>query len=352
MISERNVDFKDDHGILQQIAAFSKDTIKSAVFVKAREKTQVSLACQNMPYTKWNAQDIKPVPIEEYDYILRPRPQFKPMEGDWVRLAKGTYQGDLALVSDVDTETGTCTVYYMPRLDLDALRQGGQGVDMSSTAESRRDRSPQAYFNPHVVMSARGERTVQVIDVEGQVYRHKGVLYKHGLREETNVSFKKLVQTTVTPTYEELLAFHKAGMLNLDQLGRTMKTLISHSYKEGARVMVYMGEQQGLTGRIKEQVDQYSTCIEFNNDAGYGTVVVPSKFVVAMKFDIGERVKVIHGDRMGEEGFVVEKSNEDVTILVSKTGETVPFQNMNNTVWQTNNPTITVYQTLQRGRTS
>jgi len=63
------------------------------------------------------ANKISLVPEEDYEALKRSPTVFIPEE--WVRLAKGKYRGDLALVTEVDTANRTCKVFYVPRLDLD-----------------------------------------------------------------------------------------------------------------------------------------------------------------------------------------------------------------------------------------
>jgi ribosomal protein L24 len=78
-------------------------------------------------------------------------------------------------------------------------------------------------------------------------------------------------------------------------------------------VTIIAGQQKGIKGVVKERVDQNTLRVGFGTDHS-STVDVPNQFVKVSDYEMGDTVKVIHGDGKGVEGLVVEVTEEGVIL--------------------------------------
>jgi transcription elongation factor SPT5 len=254
------------------------------------------------------------VPEEEYYALFRSPTVFVPEE--WVRLAKGKYKGDLALVTNVDKVHRTCKAFYVPRLDLD-------GKTKSISRGKRKMQPQQVLFDPIVVKSAK--KRVNTIDKRQNIYKYGKKTYVRGLIMEEELSFDDVVQTRVIPTYEEFYMFHKSGILDIQQYDRILSIIEAHSVKEGTKVTVILGQQQGLKGTVKELVDQSTVRIEptAEDGANSSTVDVPIEYIKISDYEMGDWVVVVRGEKKGMKGLVVETRHGCVVIHDGKSKQTV-----------------------------
>src|SRR5690349_19180323 len=87
---------------------------------------------------------VKLVPIKEMvDVMTVSKKQISVKRGDWVRVKRGVYLGDIAQVEDVDEARGRVIVKLIPRLDYSGT---------SKDDKKRKTRMPARFFNPEDVM--------------------------------------------------------------------------------------------------------------------------------------------------------------------------------------------------------
>jgi transcription elongation factor SPT5 len=296
--------------------AFTAPLVQSIVYVRARSKDDILEACRRTALSSVRSynNNISLVPEEEYEASKRSPTAFIPE--DWVRIAKGKYRGDVAFITDVNADSRTCKAYYVPRLDFDAKGK-------TSSRGGRRVQPQQALFDPVVVQSA--NKRITIVDEQQKIYKYGKKIYTRGLVTEEELSFDKVVQTRVHPTYEEFFLFHKTGILDLEQYHRTLRNIIAHTLKEGTRVTVITGQQKGLKGTVKELVDQDTVRVDFTIDDGATslTVDIPNLYLKVSDYEIGDVVEVIQGDKLGAKGLVVEVTEGCVVIHDGKSKETV-----------------------------
>jgi transcription antitermination factor NusG len=293
---------------------FVSSFVSSAVFVQAQSREKIILACRDISSAMANRLTL--VPEDEHEALKRKPKAFIPE--DWVRFRKGKFIGDVALVREVDESKRTCKAFYIPRLDLD-------GKGKTASKGEKRIRPQQALFDPTVVRSARGGARVFTVDEQQNVYKYRGHTYTHGLRTEDCLSLDSVIQTTVTPTYEELLVFQKTGIIDIGQYNSTLNKITANSLKEGMKVTVITGQQAGLKGVVKELVDQDTIRIQCGTEDPASTLTfdIQNKYVKLSDYEIGDSIKVIRGDREGVEGLVVEVIEACVVIYDGKLKETV-----------------------------
>jgi transcription elongation factor SPT5 len=193
-------------GISAAIAAQSKGRI----YVESFHEPSVLEAIQNVRGILFST--LRLVPIGDMTTVLTVTPAKKPVQkNDWVRMTRGHYKGDLALVRAVKESGLKCIVQCVPRLDY-AL------ADLSpeeARIRRRTVRPPQKFFNAQEVASL-GRQTLRRqrfpgLDVycdyfEGNYY-HDGYL----LKEMTVGGMVKPLSEDDPPTLDELAKFQRRG---------------------------------------------------------------------------------------------------------------------------------------------
>jgi transcription elongation factor len=162
-------------------------------------------------------------------------------------------------------------------------------------------------------------RKVVVVNKQEKIYKFRSKTYRRGLREDKDVKIDKFVQTTATPTYEELYDFQKTGILCIEVYGRALRDIMALSFKEGSKVTIIAGPQTGLKGVVKELVDQSTIRVEFATDqTSFSTIDIPNQYVKVTDYKMGDLVKVTRGDRKDVVGLVVEATEEGIIIHAGK----------------------------------
>ncbi|KAJ8450312.1 hypothetical protein Cgig2_004769 [Carnegiea gigantea] len=113
---------------LHIISAIALDHLKNYIYIEAYKEAYVKEACKGM--RNIFARDVTMVPLKEMSNVLTVRSQeVNISRGDWVRLKRSTYTGDLAKVIDVDDVRRKVTVKVTPRLSSLSLSDRLEGVD-------------------------------------------------------------------------------------------------------------------------------------------------------------------------------------------------------------------------------
>ena len=98
---------------------------------------------------------LKLVPIKEMvDVMTVSKKSVSLQRGDWVRIKRGVYRGDVAQIYDVDEAKGRVTVKIIPRLDFnkeDVKPKDQYTPDGEKQKRKKAMRPPQRFFNPDEV---------------------------------------------------------------------------------------------------------------------------------------------------------------------------------------------------------
>jgi len=92
--------------------AFIAPLVHSTIYVCTRTKSNILLVCNQIVLSSVRMDKISVVPEEEYEAMKRILREFIPE--DWVRIVKGKYRGDVALITDMDHDHRTCKAFYIP----------------------------------------------------------------------------------------------------------------------------------------------------------------------------------------------------------------------------------------------
>lgn len=244
---------------LHIISAIALDHLKNYIYIEAYKEAHVKEACKGM--RNIFARDVTMVPLKEMSNVLTVRSQeVNISRGDWVRLKRSTYKGDLAKVIDVDDVRRKVTVKVTPRLSSLSLSDRLEGVDC---------------------------------------------FYK-------TVSLSSVATGDIQPSIEELENLREIGEAEVD-----MATLFEGKEKgcwiKGDPVIVVKGELKNMKGSVA-YVEGDIVHIKPKEKIPLKAVAV-HKRDLAKYFEPGCHVKVISGVREGASGMVVKVDQNKLVIL-------------------------------------
>lgn len=338
-------------------SAVAPDHLKGLLYVEAISAAQVEQAIRGLDLiTSYGG--IKPIELDEMTDVLQVgRRLDKQEKGNWVRVQRGMYKGDLAQVYRVP-EGGQDTqimIRMIPRLrmkrddgdeehedvddddDEDVLWDDDPSTALGKGKSAVKKRPPKMLFDKHQasryyasgddrVFPTRDQFSGVVFEMwSGDLYR-LGLLYK-------KVSIKTLmINDMVVPSAEELELWgaaemrikllaedpDTAGLVDAVDLREglflkeaALKTKRKTSIFKGDNVQVVQGEQAGLTG-IVVGFDAGVVLIQ----EGKGSLPVrAARADVVKSFKVGDHVKVIAGKDAGHSGVVVAVKGETLHLF-------------------------------------
>jgi transcription elongation factor SPT5 len=205
-------------------------------------------------------------------------------KNEWVRMTRGHYKGDLALVVAVRESGLKCIVQVVPRLDLAAL-----GLPPEEARIRRKTvRPPQKFYNEQEI-AALGHAALRhrqrfpgmdhMCDYFENNYYHDGYM----LKEVTVGSMVKPCTGENPPNLEELQQFRKRQSAN-DEMNDE-----NEGSKMAASLLDELSELQGKTGLVKSS----------SNNGGILT---------------GDKVEIVEGDLIGMKGKVMSMDGTTIKI--------------------------------------
>ena len=318
---------------------------KGRIYVESFSEPSVMEAIANIRGI-WQGRK-KLVPISDMTTVMTVTSKKKPVKkNEWVRMTRGHYKGDLALVREVKDSGLRCIIQCVPRLDLVLSDLPPE------EAKVRRNtvRPPQKFFNSQDII-ARGKH-----DLERRRYPPLGIMcdyydnnyYESGylLKEMTVGSMVKPCTEDDPPNLDELQKFRRgkssgghdddeaeenagsklAGSL-LDELANLQestglgRTAPGGGLQIGDTVKVIEGDLMGMLGKLVSQHDNsvkikpIDTKIELG-DTGEIEFLLSQ---VCKHIPIGAHVKVTDGRYANETGQVVAVDDEaggDATAVI------------------------------------
>jgi transcription elongation factor SPT5 len=269
-------------GISAAIAAQTK----GKVYIESFSEPAVMEAIQGvrglLQYT------MRLVPIQDMTTVMTVATKKKPVKkNEWVRMTRGHYKGDLALVKSVKESGLKCVVQCVPRLDLTL-------ADLSpeeAKVRRRTVRPPQKFFNPQEV-AALGRQSLRrqrfpgldiYCDYFEMNYYNDGYL----LKEMAVGTMIKPVGDDDPPSLEELQSFQKR------------KSKQDDGFDDGGQ------ENEGslIAASLLDELSELQGNTGFGKSARGGAGLL-----------IGDTVEIIEGDLIGMRGKVVVLDGTSVKI--------------------------------------
>lgn len=269
-------------GISAVIAAQSKGKIYIESFSEPAVMEAIQGVRSLMQYS------MRLVPIGDMTTVMTVVSKKKPVKNhEWVRMTRGHYKGDLALVKQVKESGLKCIVQCVPRLDLTLADLAPE----DARVRRRTVRPPVKFFNP-LDVAALGRQSLRRqrfpgLDIycdyfEGNYY-HDGYL----LKEMTVGSMVKPCTEEDPPTLDELQSFQrrkKTEGSNTDDVDDD-----NEGSKMAASLLDELSELQGKTNLSK-------------NGVSAGGLM------------IGDTIEVVEGDLVGMRGKLVSLDGSTVKV--------------------------------------
>jgi transcription elongation factor SPT5 len=309
---------------LQITSALCVEGFKGHIYVEAFKEGHVKAAVEGLHGLVYET-GIKLIPLAEMKDVLnvgRKQPTLK--KGDWVRVKRGVYKGDIAEVADVEEAQAFATIKLIPRIDFNNPDADKEKVPPGKTPINR---PPQRLFNDKdegIKDEVTQTKDPRFPHIKFSLYDNKkfyeGYLYKR-------VNFKGLEIKNVIPTLEELQKFNvgkgddaratleNLNAANISSLAAGLKKPVQ--FKKGELVKVTEGDLKYLMGVVHF----------YNPDSGMVTILPKHESLtdalqipasqLQKHFDVGTFVRVIGGDYDGETGYIVRIMDEtDGTVIL------------------------------------
>ncbi|KAI6654895.1 hypothetical protein LOD99_2774 [Oopsacas minuta] len=289
-------------------SVIAPEAVKGYIYVEAYKQSHVKQAIDGNSNLNIGQHNQKMVPIQEMTDVLKVvRDPTVVKKGSWVRLKKGIYRDDIAQVVYVDNSQNTLYLKLIPRLDLKkiAAKYDSKNNNRPLPRNKQFKRPPAKLFDDEAIEECGGtvsnERGFQLF--EGDNYQ-SGFLCKYFPKSA-------ILMDGVTPTLKELEKFQTNPEdidVNLNNSARDIKLI------PGDFVEVCEGELKNLLGKVTS-VDGSNVNIISKHEELQTVMEFPIR-ELRKYFQIGDHVKVVGGQFMGESGLVV-RVEENVAIIFS-----------------------------------
>lgn len=293
------------------------DSMAGYIYMEARRQPEVVKAAEGVPFCYSNTVTL--IDISEMPDLLKVR---KPKEikiGQYVRMKRPPkYTGDLAQVTDVESNASEVTVKLVPRIDY--------GEDDANGAASKRKRPGGAMYRPPPRLfneaEARKKSGRYFMSRGKKSFTFQGDDYEDGFLIKT-VKFNAIETENVNPKLEEASKFAASAEddgqnreLDLAALAATIKQSSTlDDYLPGDMVEVFQGEQKGVKGKTLAVHSDIVT-MEITEGVLTGQKIEAPTKTLRKLFREGDAVKVLVNSKYyGESGLVLKIQDDKVTLL-------------------------------------
>ncbi|ODV64724.1 hypothetical protein HYPBUDRAFT_130663 [Hyphopichia burtonii NRRL Y-1933] len=313
---------------LDILTVFQRDSFKGYIYIEAKKPEAIERALAGM--VNIYAKQRLLVPVREYPDLLK---QVKSSDvelvpGIYVRISRGKYKGDLAIVDNLSENGLDVRCKLVPRLDYgrnDEITKDGKVVKSKIKPIPRlfNELEARTYDGEHL-QPGRGSRS----------YIYRGEEYNEGFLFK---DFKlQYIQTKdVHPRLEELDRFQTGNNeedgLDLAAVAASLKNKNNNesgqksAFQPGDKVEIRRGEQAKTVGKVlTSSLNEISILVTNSGDPKFVNqqLTVPSNDLRKV-FAPGDHVKVIEGKHSEETGLVIKIDNDSVVLLSDQTNEDV-----------------------------
>ncbi|CCH60665.1 hypothetical protein TBLA_0D01570 [Henningerozyma blattae CBS 6284] len=324
---------------LKILSIFQRDNYTGRIYIEAPKQSVIEKFCNGIPDI-FITQKIL-IPVQELPLLLKPSKSddVSLEEGSYVRIKRGIYKGDLAVVDQISENNLEVMLKIVPRLDYGKFDE----IDpVTNQRKPRRTtfatRSPPQLFNPTMALRL-DQANLYKRDDHHFTYKNEdyidGYLYK-------SYKIQHIEAKNIQPTVEELARFgSKDGNVDLTSISQAIKKAQAArvTFQAGDSVEILNGEQRGSKGIVTKTTTEIAT------------VKIP-EFSSALEFPIsllrkifkpGDHVTVVDGDHQGDAGLVLLVKKGQVTFMSNQTKEevTITANNLSKSIDST--PTSSEY---------
>ncbi|CDJ45281.1 hypothetical protein ETH_00028015, partial [Eimeria tenella] len=205
-----------------------------------------------------------------------------PQRGDFARVKRGLYGGDLAQVLSADPQGLFASVRLIPRIDLQLLLNKSSSTEALGSRRAKAGKPEKRFFDRDRVDASGGQ--VEQGLIPGTV-KFAGLTFEEAGYIIRRVALRHLLLgPAVSPTLSELRDFcQKMSETDREETLAAQKPLLQmlkqqrSAFRLGDRVLVIQGELQGLRGKVsrlpQSQEEERDTQIQVTLDeGGFGDV--------------------------------------------------------------------------------
>ncbi|KAH9063597.1 early transcription elongation factor of RNA pol II, NGN section-domain-containing protein, partial [Lactarius vividus] len=311
-LMRKSLDLEFSHRPLQITSAFERDSLPGTIYVEARSQKQVSEACNGLVGI-YPSRGVTLVPIDEMASLLLIKKQ-ETTTGNWVRIRRGKYQGDLASVVDIAENGEEVRLKFIPRIDLNPKDK--VAVDGKKHKKTG-DRLPQRFFNYEEVVKVYGRKMVTA-------YFFQNDTYKDGFIEK-DFKLSAIVTESVNPTLDEFIRFAERKQEGEGLVNSVDLSLVAEASRKagiavlqpGDHVEVFEGQRAGVHGVVESiKLDIVTVNPVDSIDLEGQRVQVPVQNV-RKRFKPGDYAEVMSGKDADESGLVESIAGNTVTLMSS-----------------------------------
>jgi transcription elongation factor SPT5 len=324
------------------IEAYRHDDVRSAIdkmhlFFRG---TQKLVALEEMPAVMESARSSRVVTSATGGKVAL----YSLKRGDWVRVSRGVFRGDLAQVMDTDDSRNVVRLRLLPRIQLS--RQVDKKIRPTQRLFSREEVNRQVDGAERATVDGDGYR------FRGEIYDRSGFLLKEfniksivSAKGEATVAgfgpptleeidrFSAALGTTAAPNGEEdddETSVERRRQQNseaLDLLKDLKVKKVAQKFQVGDTVVVTQGQLKSLSG-VVENVTADTAADPTGGGLGMQVTIRPHHedlkddlltfpdTDLAKKFELGDHVVSVAGEHQGETGLVVAVDEVEATVTV------------------------------------
>ncbi|KAI3404424.2 SPT5 [Candida oxycetoniae] len=311
---------------LDILTVFQRDSFRGYVYIEAKRPDAIDKALQGM--VNIYGRDKLLVSVKEYPDLLKQVKssdvELKP--GVYVRIARGKYKGDLAVVDNLSENGLDVRCKVVPRLDYgrnDEIGPDGKVIKSRIRPPPQRFDAQAAKMFDSLNLQQKGSRS----------YTYKGDEYVDGyLYKDFKLQY---IQTQdVQPSLGELEKFQAGSEnegLDLQKIVSSFKNKSlgesrqSTPFQPGDKVEIRRGEQAKTIGIVVEaSLNEIKIRVTNSGDPKFvnQNLTVPATDLRKI-FSEGDHVRIVEGKHFDETGLIIKIDGDSVLLVSDQTKEDV-----------------------------
>lgn len=298
------VDYAQTEHALRIKSVIARDNLKGYIYVEARSMADVQTAIDKL--NNVYASKITIIPIGEMVDVVTIRKKMVSLKpGNWVRLLRGKYKGDLGQIVDMLDTNESAIVKVIPRLDTADIT-----VLDSSQKRKMNNRPPQRLFNrddfPRGEVSRRGGMFIyKTAEFDDQGFLHR------------IVKLNTLQSENVTPSLDELAKFSISDNQQdparlVSSVAEQTEKFLTATFGVGDRVYVSRGDLKNAQGVV--QAVMLDGVVVKMKDEVLGEITMEPTMLTKL-FQIGDHVRVVRGKYKDDMGMITQVADNIVTVF-------------------------------------
>lgn len=297
MVLQQRMRDRDEKKI-RRIFALPRAKRRIYIELESRGQTPIFKLCEGI------LEGVEPQKVDHADYarmieLAQDSPELQRpaiAKGDWVRVRRGMYKGDVALVLAADAESDATKIALVPRLDLSLTKQ--------KKKRKHGERPERALFDAEVVARSSGV-VVHGNAKEGFVYEKKsfcsGLLY-------LSVSGAHMLEK-VKPSRDDIKDFLVSGVVGPEAIKPR-----PHLHA-GDVVRIVAGPLSGSTLRVLDVASDDARLADIDGalaPIGVQDILAPIESL-RLVLSPGDSIRVMSGQEEGRDGMVLTVDDDNVT---------------------------------------